>query len=137
MTAAVYQNRIGRTWRPMGDTTLDPIIAQRRPLPWVSWQRSEDYYSEGQLIWLEVDTLLREKSGGKTSLDDFARAFFGMNDGDWGVLTYRFDDVVATLNTLLPMDWAGYLRARVDDVAVRPPLDGLERGGWRTGRSRT
>lgn len=131
MTAAAYQNRIGRTWRPLADTTLDPIIAQRRPLPWVSWQRSEDYYSEGQLIWLEVDTLLREKSGGKTSLDDFARAFFGVNDGDWGVLTYRFDDVVATLNTLLPMDWDGYLRARVDEVAVRPPLDGLERGGWR------
>ncbi|MCE2986928.1 MAG: peptidase M61 [Phenylobacterium sp.] len=137
MTAAAYQNRIGRTWRPLADTTLDPVIANRRPLPWVSWQRSEDYYSEGQLIWLEVDTLLREKSGGQTSLDDFARAFFGMNDGDWGVLTYRDDDVVQTLNQLLPMDWAGYLRARVEEVAVRPPLEGLERGGWRLVYSET
>ena len=131
ITAAVYQNRIGRTWRSVADTTNDPIIAQRRPLPWGSWQRSEDYYSEGQLVWLDVDTLLREKSGGKVSLDDFARSFFGMNDGDWGVLTYRFDDVVAALNRLVPMDWSGFLRARIEDAGTPPPLDGLARGGWR------
>jgi predicted metalloprotease with PDZ domain len=131
ITAAVYQNRIGRTWRSVADTTNDPIIAQRRPLPWGSWQRSEDYYSEGQLVWLDVDTLLREKSGGKVSLDDFARSFFGVNDGDWGVLTYRFDDVVAALNRLVPMDWSGFLRARIEDAGTPPPLDGLARGGWR------
>ena len=61
------------------DTTNDPIIAQRRPLPWRSWQRSEDYYSEGQLIWLDVDTLIRELSHERRSLDDFARAFFGVD----------------------------------------------------------
>jgi predicted metalloprotease with PDZ domain len=131
ITAAVYQNRIGRTWRSVADTTNDPIIAQRRPLPWGSWQRSEDYYSEGQLVWLDVDTLLREKSGGKVSLDDFARSFFGMNDGDWGVLTYRFEDVVTALNRLVPMDWSGFLRARIEDAGTPPPLDGLARGGWR------
>lgn len=131
ITAAVYQNRIGRTWRSVADTTNDPIIAQRRPLPWGSWQRSEDYYSEGQLVWLDVDTLLREKSGGRVSLDDFARSFFGMNDGDWGVLTYRFDDVVTALNRLVPMDWSGFLRARIEDAGTPPPLDGLARGGWR------
>lgn len=131
ITAAVYQNRIGRTWRSVADTTNDPIIAQRRPLPWVSWQRSEDYYSEGQLVWLDVDTLLREKTGGKASLDDFARAFFGVNDGDWGVLTYRFEDVVATLNRIAPMDWAGFLKARIDEAGTPPPLDGLARGGWK------
>jgi predicted metalloprotease with PDZ domain len=60
-----------------------------------------------------------------------------MNDGDWGVLTYRFDDVVETLNQLVPMDWTGYLRTRVDEVAARPPLDGLERGGWRLVYSET
>jgi predicted metalloprotease with PDZ domain len=75
-TAASYDIREGRRWRTMSDTTHDPIIAARSPLPWASWQRSEDYYSEGQLVWLEIDTLLRELSDETRSLDDFATAFF-------------------------------------------------------------
>ena len=50
------------------------------------------------MVWMEVDAMLRQKSGGTKSIDDFARAFFGMRDGDWGELTYTFDDVAATLN---------------------------------------
>jgi len=129
--AAVYATRTGREWRPLADTTMDPIIAARRSLPWHNWQRSEDYYSEGQLIWMDVDTLLREKSDGKKSLDDFAKAFFGVNDGDWGQLTYTRKDVVAALNRIVAHDWEAFFRARVDEVAVKAPLDGLERGGYR------
>ncbi|MDP3492155.1 MAG: hypothetical protein Q8R82_03510 [Hyphomonadaceae bacterium] len=129
--AAMYDARTGRNWRPLIDTTMDPIIAARRSLPWQNWQRSEDYYSEGQLIWMDVDTLIRERSGGKRSLDDFAKAFFGVNDGDWGTLTYTRKDVVATLNKIEPYDWEMFFKARVDDVAKKAPLDGLERGGYR------
>ena len=131
MTAALYGSRPGRSWRSVEDTTNDPIINARRPIPWTSWQRAEDYYSEGQLVWLEADTLIRERSGGKRSLDDFARGFFGVNDGDRTPLTYRFDDVVQALNKVEPYDWAGFLRARLIDVSPTPPLAGLERGGWR------
>ena len=60
-----YDHRVGRNWRAMEDTTNDPIIAHRRPQSWRSWQRSEDYYSEGQLIWLDADTLIRERSHGQ------------------------------------------------------------------------
>ena len=74
MTAATYDARVGRQWRALQDTTNDPIISQRRPKGWLSWQRNEDYYSEGQLIWLDVDTTIREKTGGRKSLDDFAKA---------------------------------------------------------------
>jgi len=133
MTAATYsEGRPGREWRSVEDTTNDPIIAGRRPIPWTSWQRSEDYYSEGQLIWLDADTLIREKTGGKKSLDDFGRAFFGVNDGDWKQpLTYTFEDVVKTLNTVLPYDWAAFLDTRARKVAPAYPLDGLARGGYR------
>lgn len=133
MTAATYtEGRPGREWRSVEDTTNDPIIAGRRPIPWTSWQRSEDYYSEGQLIWLDADTLIREKTGGKKSLDDFGRAFFGVNDGDWKQpLTYTFEDVVKTLNTVLPYDWAAFLDTRARRVAPAYPLDGLARGGYR------
>ncbi|PTQ13493.1 peptidase M61 [Sphingomonas oleivorans] len=131
MDAALYDTRPGRQWRPLIDTTNDPTISQRRPKPWTSWQRSEDYYVEGQLVWLDVDSLIRERSGGKRSLDDFARAFFGVNDRDWGQLTYTFDDVVATLNKVEPYDWASFLKARLYDVRDRAPLDWLARGGYR------
>ena len=130
-TAATYDNRVGRAWRQMSDTTNDPIIAGRRPIPWTSWQRSEDYYSEGQLIWLDVDTLIREKSAGKKSLDDFAKAFFGVNDGDWSQDTYNFDDVVAALNAVQPNDWATFLKARLASHGPGAPLDGVARGGYR------
>jgi len=133
MTAATYsEGRPGREWRAVEDTTNDPIIAGRRPIPWTSWQRSEDYYSEGQLIWLDADTLIREKTGGKKSLDDFGRAFFGVNDGEWKQpLTYTFEDVVKTLNTVLPYDWATFLDTRARKVAPAYPLDGLARGGYK------
>jgi predicted metalloprotease with PDZ domain len=131
-TAATYSTGTpGRSWRPLVDTTNDPIIAGRTPIPWRSQQRSEDYYSEGQLIWLDVDRMLRQMSGGKRSIDDFARAFFGIRDRDWGEVTYTLDDVAATLNGVQPYDWKGYLQRRVYDVAPQAPLEGINQGGYR------
>ncbi|MBB5696712.1 M61 family metallopeptidase [Sphingomonas yantingensis] len=128
---ASLDNRPGRDWRPMIDTTNDPIISARRPKGWVSYQRSEDYYNEGLLIWLDADAKLRELSGGKKSMDDFARAFFGMRDGDWGVLTYNLDDVVKTLEGIQPYDWRTFLDERVYQVNKRAPLAGFEKNGYR------
>lgn len=120
----------GRTWRNLQDTTNDEIINSRRPVSWISWQRFEDYYAEGALIWLDADTLIRERSGGKRSLDDFARAFFGVEDGRWSALTYTFDDVVRALNSVQPYDWAAFLHQRLERLGVAP-LDGVARGGYR------
>jgi predicted metalloprotease with PDZ domain len=121
----------GRKWRPLADTTDDPIMAYRHPKGWISWQRTVDYYEEGVLLWLDADSLIREQSHGARSLDDFARAFFGMNDRDWGELTYNFDDVVRALNQVQPNDWAAFLKARLEQVSNHAPLDGLARGGYR------
>jgi predicted metalloprotease with PDZ domain len=130
-TAAIYDNRPGGRWRPLSDTTRDPIIASRQPLPWASWQRSEDYYSEGQLLWLDVDTLIRELSGDQRSLDDFARLFFGVEEGRTATLTYEFSDVVETLDSVAPHDWHGFLTERLESRVEGAPLDGLQRGGYR------
>ncbi|HVB37461.1 MAG TPA: hypothetical protein VND92_02950, partial [Vicinamibacterales bacterium] len=129
-TAATYDHRIGRTWRQMEDTTNDPIIANRRPLSWRSWQRSEDYYSEGQLIWLDADTLIRQLSNGTKSLDDFAKAFFGVDNGSYVTKTYTFDDVVQALNAVEPHGWATFLKSRLEGHGPGAPLDGLARGGY-------
>jgi predicted metalloprotease with PDZ domain len=131
-TAATYsEGTPGRAWRALVDTTNDPIIARRAPAPWRSWQRSEDYYSEGQLMWIDVDRIIREQSKGKRSIDDFAKAFFGMRDRDFGELTYTLDDVVATLEQVQPYDWRGYLQRRVYDIAPQAPLEGITQGGYK------
>ena len=131
MEAAIYDNMPGRSWRPLEDTTSDEIINPRRPLAWRSWQRFEDYYDEGALIWLDADTLIREQSKGARSLDDFAKAFFGIDDGSYVPVTYTFDDVVKALNAVQPYDWAAFLRARLEPSGGKTPLDGLKRGGYR------
>jgi predicted metalloprotease with PDZ domain len=131
-TAAAYSEATpGRSWRALVDTTNDPIIAQRAPQPWGSWQRSEDYYSEGQLIWIDVDRILRQQSGGRKSIDDFAKAFFGVRDRDYGELTYTFDDIVNTLNAVMPYDWRTYLHRRVYEIAPNAPLEGINQGGYK------
>jgi predicted metalloprotease with PDZ domain len=131
LVAATYDHRVGRRWRPLEDTTNDPIIANRRPLSWLSWQRSEDYYSEAQLVWLDVDTLIRDLSQGKKSLDDFASGFFGIDKDSFVPATYRFDDIVAGLEAVQPYDWADVLKQRLDGLAATAPLDGFARGGYR------
>jgi len=130
-TAAYYEHQAGRRWRPVEDTTKDEIINPRRPMSWPSWQRFEDYYEEGKLIWLDADTLIRERSQGKRSLDDFARAFVGIDDGSVTPSTYTFDDVVKALNAVEAYDWATFLRTRIDSLAPQAPLEGIRRGGYK------
>jgi predicted metalloprotease with PDZ domain len=129
-TAAFYDQQPGREWKSLQDTTTDPISNQRGPLSWSSWSRSEGYYSEGQLIWLDADTLIRELSRGKRSLDDFAAAFFGMNSGSYLPVTYTFDDVVAALNETQPYSWREFLRSRLDGHGPGAPLGGIARSGY-------
>lgn len=129
--AGTYSEQAGRQWRSVEDTTLDPVIAARKPKPFTSWSRTEDYYNEGSLMWLEADMLIRTESGGRRSLDDFARAFFGGRDGDWGQVTYEFDDVVAALNAVHPHDWDRFLRDRMQRAGAPAPLGGIERASYR------
>lgn len=128
--AATYQRgRPGMVWRTLQDTTNDPTMSMRRPRAYRSYQMSEDYYSGGQMLWLETDAKLRELSGNKRSIDDFAKAFFGMRDGAWDVNPYTFDDIVATLDSVAKYDWATYLRSRVDGHG--PLVGGIEASGWK------
>lgn len=129
--AATYDYRVGREWRALKDTTNDPVAGLRRPHPWRSWGRREDYYSEGQLIWLDADTLIRELSGGDSSLDDFAHTFFGISDGSLVPSTYTFDDIVEALNSVQAYDWATFLHTRLDGHGPGAPLDGIQRGGYK------
>lgn len=129
--AATFSARAGRRWRSVLDTTHQQIISDRRAGQYPSLQRGTDYYAEAALVWLEADMLIRELSRGAKSLDDFARIFYAGRDGDWGVSTYRFEDVVAALNAVQPHDWARFLRGRIEQPGAPAPVRGLERGGYR------
>ncbi len=129
--AGNYATQPGRAWRSVEDTTHDPIISARKPKPYRSMARDEDYYQESALIWLEADQIIRAGTAGRKGLDDFARAFFGINDGDWGVVTYEFEDVVAALNSVHPYDWATFLKTRIELPGQPAPLAGIEKAGYR------
>lgn len=132
--AGFYDQQPGRQWRALQDTTNHNLLGYRTTNPWPSWMRGTgDYYREALLIWLDADTLIREATNERKSLDDFAKGFFGIEDGVWEARPYTFDDVVAALNAVHPHDWATFLRTRLDAVGpdARAPLDGLARAGYR------
>jgi predicted metalloprotease with PDZ domain len=131
--AASFEVSPGRTWRSLQDTTNGPIISSHGAIPqiWPSWERSFDYYPESDLVWLDADTKIRELSEGKKSLDDFAKLFFGINNGSYITVTYTFEELVKALNTVQPYDWTGFLRTRIYDVSPSVPEDGFTRGGYR------
>lgn len=129
--AAEIAARPGRAWRPLSDDVNYPAFMLRQPVPWRDWQRRRDYYSEGVMLWLSVDAELRERSGGRRSIDDFARRFFAGATPDAPTRTYDFDDICRTLNEVAPADWAAYLRGWIDAHDELDTTSGLTRHGWR------
>ena len=131
--AATFEISPGRTWRSLEDTTNQPIISYHGAVPefWPDWQRSYDYYPESDLIWLEADTKIRDLSNGQKSLDDFAKLFFGIDNGSYSTVTYTFEDLVRVLNTVQSYDWKGFFRTRVYEVEAQVPENGIAQGGYR------
>ncbi|MEP6994840.1 MAG: M61 family peptidase [Acidobacteriota bacterium] len=131
LIGATMDHQAGRSWRPLVDTAVAAQLLYFGRPEWAAWRRGVDYYPESELIWLEADTLIRQKSGGKKSLDDFVRAFHGAPGGVPAVKTYTFEDVVAALNGVAANDWTTFLRDRIWKVTPRAPLSGIENGGWK------
>ena len=135
--AAELDNWPGRTWRDLQDTATMAQVLYDTGGGWENWRRNVDYYPEGELLWLDVDTTIRKLSGGKKSLNDFAAAFEGLGGNTPPkVVPYTFDDVVAGLNAVQPNDWAAFLRQRLDSNAPGAPLGGIENGGYKLTYSR-
>jgi len=129
--AADLDHKPGRMWRPLIDTTIAAQILYGAPGEWNSVRRGVDFYDEGWLIWLDTDTKIRELTGGARSLDDFGKRFHGAPSTPPMVKTYTFDDVVATLNDVVPYDWRNFLLTRLNSTDFHAPLGGIERGGWK------
>ncbi|HYV12506.1 MAG TPA: hypothetical protein VE980_16525 [Pyrinomonadaceae bacterium] len=129
--AAEFEMQSGRQWRPLVDTAVAVQFTYPSPRAWMNYRRRVDYYDEGSLVWLDADVLIRQRSNGKLSLDDFCRRFHGGADTAPLVKTYTFDDVVNTLNEVVPYDWRRFLTERIYQVAPHAPLAGITGGGWK------
>jgi len=97
----------------------------------MNWRRGTDYYDEGDLLWLEVATIIHRESHGQKSIDDFCQAFHGGSNSGPEVKTYTFDELVSALNAIAPFDWATFLHTRLDSTAPEAPVGGIENGGWK------
>jgi predicted metalloprotease with PDZ domain len=131
LVANVMQNQRGRTWRPLEDTTLQSPMMSFGNDGWSAWRRGVDYYDEGVLIWLEIDSRIRQLTKDQRSLDDFCRHFFGGSNAGPEIKTYTFADVVAELNAVAPYDWQTLLTRHLTSTADHAPLDGIEASGWK------
>jgi predicted metalloprotease with PDZ domain len=129
--AAYLDQRKGRSWRDLEDTAVAAQLLYGSPDEYKTWRRDTDYYDEGTLIWLEADTIIRQLSNGKKSLDDFCRKFEGGENTGPKIVPYTFDDVVAAMQEVAPYDWRTFFTQRVDSHGPGAPLGGLENSGWK------
>jgi predicted metalloprotease with PDZ domain len=128
ISAALGPGRPGRTWRPLLDTAVGQLRSGRG---WLNWHRGSDYYDEGDLIWLEVATIINRQSHGQKTIDDFAHLFHGGANNGPEIKTYTFEEVVSALNSIAPHDWAGYFREKLTSTSPDAPVGGIENGGWK------
>jgi len=132
MSAANLDAKSGREWRSTEDTAISSSILRAPNLAWTNWRRGQDYYQEGELVWLDADTLIRKLTNNTKSLNDFTRVFLGKG-GDTGplIVPYELPEIVAELNQIAPYDWAKFFRERVTDINPRADLEGIERAGYK------
>ena len=132
INAANLDYRPGREWRTTADTAIAASILRDGNRAWSNWRRGQDYYQEGELLWLDADTLIRKLTQNKKSLDNFQKIFLGKG-GNTGplIVTYNFDELVQDLNAVIPYDWATFLHDRVDKINPRADLAGIEQGGYK------
>jgi predicted metalloprotease with PDZ domain len=136
LVAATLTAKQGRTWRPLQDTADMAPKLYGSGKNWQMRRRGVDFYGEGELIWLEADTLIREKTKGQRSLDDFCRAFLGAGVGGSlagampTVVPYTEEEVYKALNAVVPHNWKAFFAARLTSLDPEPPLGGITQGGW-------
>lgn len=134
INAADMQRQSGRIWRSTEDTARGMAIMRAGiGAGWASWLRdTQDYYTEGTLLWLDADTLIRERSNGQKSLDDFSCRFFDARGATEPlVVPYTLAEVIETLNDTLAYDWAAFIRERVQTPQAQANTTGIERAGYK------
>ena len=145
LNAADMDSTVGREWRPTEDTAVATSILRDGNPTWSNWKRGQDYYFEGELFWLDADTLIRKNTNNAKSLNDFEKIFLGKggNTGAPGqlagrgentgplIVPYTREELVADLNQVMPYDWAPSCINASTQINPRADVAGLERGGYK------
>jgi len=132
--AGLGPGRPGRIWRPLADTATavaGTFSGGPSASGWQSWRRGLDYYEEGELLWLEAETIIREQSHGQKSLEDFFHLFYGGPNNGPELKPYTFDELVQKMNQVVKYDWAGFWNERLDSTSAEAPVDGITASGWK------
>lgn len=129
--AAEQVSRPGRRWKSLADSDYDPIYLAGRHITWRDWERREDYYTEGPLLWLGVDAQVRRLTDGKKTLSYFVHAFFAAGPTPRAVEAYTFPDLIAALNALTPFSWREYFLARLNAHDGSHLVTDLRASGYR------
>ena len=131
-TAAQMEATRGRAWRSTEDTATGDGTFRGGGSGWSNWRRSIDFYWEGVLLWLDVDTTIRRLTRDKKNLHDFDAIFFQKeHSGQPLTMPYEFDELVTDLNQVVPYDWAAFLHDRVSRINPHANLEGIEQGGYK------
>jgi predicted metalloprotease with PDZ domain len=128
---ALFEHWPGRDWRPLQDTADSAVFLYDSGMDWENYRRSTDFYEEGELLWLDVDSNIRRLTNDQKSMNDFCHIFHGGTSGQPDLKTYTFDDVVAGLNSVAPYDWKTFLRSRLDSTSPNTPIEAIENSGWK------
>lgn len=129
--------RKGRKWRSLEDTAVANHVLRAPSNFWSDLRRDQDFYSEGSLIWWEVDVTIRKLSQGKHSLDDFCRKFMGPQDREGKVIPYDLPEMVKILKELADHDWDHFFARRVSAPMDTFPLDVAGEAGYRVSYGKT
>lgn len=124
---ATYQQ--GRNWRTLADTGAASHLLRDGSNAWPRLRRSQDYYMEGMLFWLEADAVIRGCTDQTRSLDDFCRAFFRGDRGSARPRGFSRDEIVDTLKDVADFDWDAFVRRRVEMTSLKFPPEVVERLG--------
>jgi predicted metalloprotease with PDZ domain len=123
-------HQLSRAATPLADTAVESSVL-RAGGGWAMLRRSQDYYFEGALTWLQADAIIRTQSKGARSLDTFLRRFFGERDTGPIVAPYTRQDIESALSAVCPYDWHQFFETRIYQANGAPPTGGLEAAGWR------
>jgi predicted metalloprotease with PDZ domain len=131
-SAANLDNKPGRDWRSTEDTAIAASVLRGGNPAWSNWRRGQDYYQEGELFWLDADTLIRKMTNNKKSLTDFLHIFLakGGNTGPL-IVPYNRDELVTDLNQVVKYDWAAFIHDHIDNINPHADLAGIEQGGYK------
>lgn len=133
--ASVYADmdmESGRSTTPLIDlTTGAPYYYTARGSYGSIRRNANDFYSEGGLVWLDADTIIRQRSRGARSLDTFLQRFTLPAVTGPIVVPYTREQVESLLNAVEPYDWHDFFERYVYRVSTHPPNEEFERAGWR------